>query len=201
MRRTALITALLTATSCAPPLEADDAGIDDDAMIDEMGGPQVEHTELGDDVVSTQVDATAEGTWVYLDLDDGRQLEVADPQADPEWDLAFQRFHIKLNGGVSGGADVQATPVEGTTFEALTTAPANGYLADQADGDDDDDDPDYVLREWYDYDFMTHVLTPAAVVYVVRHGSGHTKLQLDSYYDDAGTSGFVTFRWAPLASP
>jgi hypothetical protein len=46
---------------------------------------------------------------------------------------------------------------------------------------------------------MTHVLTPRAQVYVVRTAEGNAfKLEILAYYDDAGTSGMLTIRWAPL---
>ncbi|MEX1362972.1 MAG: HmuY family protein [Nannocystaceae bacterium] len=198
-----LTAALLGATACAPPLEADDASLEteDAGPIDADGGPQVDHEDLGDGVTATRVDATADGGWVYLDLSDGQQLEVDDPQANLDWDLAFRRFHIKLNGGASGGGGVEAAIVEDPSFETLSSAPADGYLYDQPDGDDEDDEPDYVLQDWYDYDIMTHVLTPAPVVYVIRHEDGYTKLVLDGYYDDAGTSGHPSFRWASVAPP
>lgn len=55
------------------------------------------------------------------------------------------------------------------------------------------------LGAWYDYDFMTHVLTPKPVVYVVRTVEGNAfKLEVQGYYDEAGTSGIFTIRWAAL---
>jgi hypothetical protein len=75
--------------------------------------------------------------------------------------------------------------------------PGDGWATDAADGDDENEDPDLVLGGWYDYDFMTHVLTPRAQV--VRTAQGNAfKLEILAYYDDAGTSGMLTIRWAPL---
>lgn len=193
---------LLSASACAPPLEAgDDAMATDDGPSEGAGGPQVEHEDLGGGLTSTRVDASDEDAWVYLDLSDGEQLELADPRADPDWDLGFRRFHIKLNGGVSGEAGVEAAVLPGVTFEELEVAPVDGFGSDEPDGDDDGDEPDYVLQQWYEYDARTHVLTPAPVVYVIRHGDQHTKIQIESYYDDAGTSGHLSFRWASVAAP
>ena len=188
--------------ACAPELEA---GLDEeedlDPMVDE-GGPQVDHMEDGEGVVRTHVDATAEDAWVYLSLADGAQLQVDAPLSDPSWDLAFQRFNIKLNGGISGSGEVEAATVLDVELEDVELAPADGYLSDQADGDDEDENPDYALHQWYEYNVMTHVLTPRAAVYVIRTGEGeHYKLQLVDYYDDAGTSGHPTFRWARVAAP
>jgi hypothetical protein len=79
----------------------------------------------------------------------------------------------------------------------VIAGPGDGWATDAADGDDENEDPDLVLGGWYDYDFMTHVLTPRAQV--VRTAQGNAfKLEILAYYDDAGTSGMLTIRWAPL---
>lgn len=202
LHSTLAIPMLALVGACAPDLTADDAGIEPEVMVDEMGGPEVGHNDEGEGVYLTRVDATSEEDWIYLDLADGSQLEVSDPQADPDWDLAFQRFHIKLNGGSSGSAGVEAVKLDETTFDEIEVAPADGYLSDQPDGDDDNDHPDYVLQDWYDYNFMTHVLTPAAAVYVVRTAEPvHYKIQVEAYYDDAGTAGHLSFRWSRVEGP
>jgi hypothetical protein len=60
---------------------------------------------------------------------------------------------------------------------------------------------DVVLAGGYAYDFMTHGLTPHPLVYVVRTVEGNVfELELVGDYDEAGTSGFSTFRWAPIAA-
>ena len=54
-------------------------------------------------------------------------------------------------------------------------------------------------QSWYDYDDVTHVLTPFPIVWVVKTADGsHVKLVIESYYDAAGTSGHFTWRWAPM---
>jgi len=193
---------MMLATACAPNLGAGaDADADSVVMVDEIGGPNIGHLDEGDNVFLTTIDASSETDWVYLSLVDGVQVEPDDPQTDPSWDLAFLRFHIKLNGGVSGASGVAAAQLDGVDFDDVSDAPAEGFEVDAPDGDDDDEDPDYVLRHWYDYSVMTHVLTPTATVYVVRSGDDHYRLQLDAYYDEAGSSGHPSFRWGSIAAP
>lgn len=201
--RSILPTALLLAlaTGCAADLSPndDDGG---PVVVDERGGPNVGHVDEGDGVIATRVDATSEEAWVYLDLDEGLQLDVDDPRTEPDWELAFMRFHIKLNGGASGTAGVEIAILEDVAFEDVDVAPADGYIRDLPDGDDENEEPDYALQDWYDYDIMTHVLTPRPVVYVLRTDqSRHYKLQIDTYYDEAGTSGHMQFRWAWIEGP
>ncbi len=204
--RTPLLSLVVLATTlsgaCAAELTPGDDEGGGPMTVDEMGGPNIGHTHEDDDVISTSVDATAEDVWVYLDLDDGQQLEVSDPRADPDWDIAFQRFNIKLNGGDSGTAGVEAILLEDMAFEDVDVAPAQGYISDLPDGDDENENPDYVFQDWYDYNIATHVLTPRPVVYVVRTAEPqHYKLQIDAYYDDVGTSGTLGFRWAWVEGP
>lgn len=203
MRTPPLPLALFFALTCACAAEltpGDDEG-GGPVMVDEMGGPNIGHTHEDDGVISTSVDATSEDVWIYLDLDDGQQLEVSDPRANPDWELAFQRFNIKLNGGESGDAGVEVALLEGVTFEDVDVAPADGYTSDLPD-DDDDQSPEYALQDWYDYDVMTHVLMPRPVVYVLRTAEPqHYTLQIDAYYDEVGTSGYLGFRWARIEGP
>jgi hypothetical protein len=145
---------------------------------------------------TTIVDATSMTDWTIADLETGMEATATDA-----WDLRFQRFHISTNGGISGSGGVEVAPVTGTSFDALTAAPASGYISDAADANGDGM-PDYAFEQgdgWYDYDADTHVLTPRPIVWVVKTDGGATlKLEILKYYDDAGTSGWFTLHWGPL---
>lgn len=166
---------------------------------DEGSGPQVQHQDEGGGVTRSTVDATSEEQWVYLDLESGQQLDVADGTQSAAWDLGFRRTTIAIDGGISGPGGMEAVALEGVAFADVTEVPAEGWVTDAADGDDDDMEPDLALAGWYAYDFMTHVLTPLPLVYVVRTVEGNAyKLEVLDYYDEAGTSAVYTIRWAPL---
>lgn len=178
-------------------------GADTDSTDDDTGsgdgGPQVDHEQDGDTVITT-VDATDDAAWIYLDLETRSQVTVADPLASDAWDLAFKRYDIASNGGVSGPGGLTIATVEGMELDAVTALPSGPWLSDAVDGDDTNDDPDYVMSGWYDYDFMTHVLTPKPVVYVARTPEGTAfAIQVLDYYDDAGSSGWMQVRWSPWA--
>lgn len=193
---------------CAESIGFDDEGLDlgdesestsDDAAESDTGGAagKIEHQALGGGVVRTTVDASDESAWVMLDLDGPSEL-AAD---DAGWELGFQRFSILVNGGISGSEGVEVAWVEGVAFESLVEVPSDlTWTSDAADGDDDDTDPDLAFVDWYDYDFMTHLLSPKDRVYLIRKGDGTLfKLQIADYYSESGTGGFVQFYWAPLA--
>lgn len=138
-------------------------------------------------VFTTRIDASSGTTWVWYSFQEGRVSESED------WTLAFQRYTIRLNGGTSGSWGVQAMVLDGADFEALDTVPAGDWLQDTAEAP--------VFSTWYDYDPATHVLTPADRVYIVREPDGDLfKMELLSYYDEAGNAGRPSFRWARLVT-
>lgn len=151
-----------------------------------------------------KIDATAADQWQLLDLD--APAAVSGQRAvDSSWDLAFQRFAVRLNSGVSGPGQAKVARVVGTSFDDLTVAPSSGWTSDAADGTDEDDKEDLavaMLGDWYAYDAASHKLTPADAVFAVRttHGK-YKKLQFLNYYDAAGTSGWLTVQWADLMAP
>jgi hypothetical protein len=147
----------------------------------------------------TRIDATSPTDWIHVDLETGGEVADTGP-----WDIAAQRFHLQLNGGFSGGAGVRVAPMAGADLSSVTEAPAEGWITDAADGPDDNDVPDYAFEQgdgWYGYDLATHVLTPRPIVWVLETGDrAQLALRIESYYDDAGTSGYLRLHWAPLAT-
>jgi len=172
------------------------------------------------DSIATQVDASDTEAWVYVDLDTGGdavRIEVEDPGAVPEWDIAFRRSNMKLNGGHSGPGSVAVAPLAGADFAALAEAPVAVYRVDEpATGEVDPDRPSFIDDDgtdfalgrpndaspsgWFDYDPVNHVLSPADVVFALRSSEGdYFKLRFLDYYSEVGSSGYPTFRWAPIA--
>ena len=203
MRRTLTITSLLTlplASACGDlELREDDAPV--------STGPDASLS--GADPSGTRtltIDATNDKAWVHVDLDAPELPPRTDPSALPGWDLALSRFKIKLNGGVSGSAGVQASLRVGESFPDLREAPTEGYASDAPDGADDDLDPEYVLSAgeggWWAYDPASHKLTPRPHVYVIESSErAYVKLALLGYYNQAGSAGYPTLTFAELAPP
>lgn len=190
---------LATCAACAPLLELPKADESD------AGAPQISSSTQGDATL-TRVDATDDARWVYFDCDTGAEVSPEDPTNSDAWDLAFQRFRVISNGGVSGTGGVIVAPLPGAAFDDIDEAPTDGWVNDRLDSDDDDDtDRDSAFlgeATWYDYDDGGHTLSPNDVVYVVRAtGGAYYKLRFVGYYDDAGTAGYPTFSWARVAAP
>ncbi len=151
---------------------------------------------------TTRVDASDSEAWVYFSFVSGGQVIPLDAANSSDWDLGFLRFHIISNGGVSGNGGASVAVLTDQTFEGVTSAPADGYVADQPDSDDSDMVVNSTFEAgdgWYAYDEMTNRLSPRALVYVVQTGRGaHYKLSILDYYDAAGSSGHPLFSWAEL---
>ena len=144
------------------------------------------------------VDATSHDGWVYLDLETMSLVEPGTPENSTEWDLAFKRSDIAVNGGVSGsgGVEVAAFPEYWDKFEDYTYAPPHGFATDEAG---EDGETAYVMAEWYDYDPSTHTLSAADMLYFVQSVEGnYYRLRFIGYYDSEGTSGNVSFEFGPV---
>ena len=215
----------LTAIGCAQNI----APIGDPATEDGESNPTSNNSTISEptggewDLIgrefSAVIDASDYELWVYLDLetglivnpvdpDSGDLVNIEAPEANMDWDLAFQRFKVKTNGGISGNGEVEGIRIDEVDFESVSEAPVDGYIVDLDDSDDLDTDPDYVFlgeSPWYDYaGAPTHALTPADAIYVLRSVDGnYFKLQFTGYYDapPRGTSGFPAFRWAGIKGP
>jgi hypothetical protein len=196
-----LVTALALQGACAEDLSQ---RLDPDAGPPADGRVDVE--DPGNGVQEARVDAKDEELWVYMSLAQGKAVppeQAGDPTA---WDLALRRFHIKLNGGASGSGTAAVALLPDAVFDDVAGVPADAaFLTDQPDADGDGVD-EYVMSigdtRWYAYEVATHVLTPKALVYVVRGADGsHYKFEMLDYYDAAGTAGYPAFRWAALAAP
>lgn len=183
---------VLLALGCAPSLS--ETHVWDDGDGSALG--KVVTSGEGDGVMSTTVDATDATAWTAVDLDADA---VEADYGDDVWDLAFQRFEIAVNGGVTGPGGVEAVFMEGLELSDVTAIPEEGWATDEPDGPDENALPDYVFRPWFDYDGDTHVVSAHPAAFAVRSTEGrHFALQMLEYYDDAGSPGMITFRWKRL---
>lgn len=181
---------------CAGDIRPADFGLTPPSDALTPTGP-VTTGQNADGTLATLVDATSDAVWTYLDFD---TRSATTP--DGPWELRFLRFHVSVNGGVTGPGGVEVAPIAGRALDEVKTEPSAGWLTDAPDGDDPNLDPDYAFEQgdgWYAYNFDTHVLTPRKLVWALRSPAGATiKLQIESYYDPAGTPAWFLLRWLPL---
>jgi len=151
----------------------------------------------------SHVDATAGGFsgtegFVYAKFTSEGLSTVAisdeDSLESADWDIAFRRFVVRLNSGVSGpGCVIAATLPDGTEFGGLHAAPDNvpyhaeayfkGANCTFVDDGTGIDGPGSVLSSYWNY---ISCVAMSGNVYVLRLSDGHhVKLKVESYYDPA----------------
>ena len=148
--------------------------------------------------VTFTIDATNREAWAYFSLASGDTVDVADAENSEAWDIGFQRTTVKLNGGVSGPGMGSVVMLKETTFEEVTEAPADGYLADTEDtfgivsGSG---------NGWYLYTGppLHQVIPLEGRVFVIKAADGtFAKVRFIGYYKDNENkkdSGHVTFEY------
>lgn len=195
--RALLFLALLFFVACAPRLEPKpfDAGI---PKMTEGDGGLFTSQDPFDGGVAMVIDATDAVRWVYFDFDTAVEVE----DLAPGWDIAFQRFNIKTNGGISGDGGVEVARVEAAALADVTMEPVGPWLVDEADGPDEGASEDFAFHQdpmWFEYDVRFHTLTPRPFIYVVRSTDKKLfRVKLRGYYDSVGTSGVMSLDWSPL---
>ncbi|MEM9066908.1 MAG: HmuY family protein [Myxococcota bacterium] len=192
-----------------------DAGTDDAGEVDAGASEPVQHTDIGNGVTETLVDGTDTRRWLALDLDNGGAVLDVSITEDTAWDLAIQRFAYRTNGGAGGPGNVRVAFRDDVTFEAATQAPEVGWTQDQPAEDsmipDDvpmgEEVPTTVISHgedpWFNYNPMTHVLTPKERVYFIETSDrAYVALQpVDYYSPETGDSGYPAFRWKMVDAP
>jgi HmuY protein len=191
-----LLTAL--AVSCAPSLLSDYPF--DGQGASSATGPLVAIEAVDDAGLTTmQVNAADKASQVYVDLDQGREMKVDEAFSTNGWELTFKRVAITENGGTTNPTGtVEVAALKPQRFEALTRAPATGYLQDGSQTVFNG-----AQGGWYSYTLSSHGVNPQSdLVYVVKSSAGaYFKLQILDYYDAAKTSGIYTLQYAPLLPP
>jgi hypothetical protein len=158
-------------------------------------GPLVSAEPGENGVVRLSIDATIKNSQVYVDLDEGREMKADVAFSTNQWDLAFKRYEVFLNGGSGNNTGkVWGLELTGQDFDALTRAPVEGYAQDGTK---------QVMGGWWDYDAISHrVLTRNDIVYVLISSEGkYFKLKMLGYYDSAGTPAAITLEYAPVLVP
>ncbi|MDX1957545.1 MAG: HmuY family protein [Leptospiraceae bacterium] len=171
------------------------------------------NTVEADGSIRTLVNAKNENLVVKFDF-----LTRSQINDDSIWDIGFERFKIKTNSGKTNSNGKGGACYLGQgNFSSITSSSANGCPQDKFLGDSDASvnvsssigtapsnfGQGYVgsqiMSNWYDYSIG--FLKASDRVYAVR-SSDESKifaLQFLDYYDSAGTSGYITFKWKEIS--
>jgi hypothetical protein len=148
--------------------------------------------EAGDSLLSGRVtlDARSADRWSFFDFSRDAPVEEPDPL---EWDVAVRRTSWIVNGGEGfpGRGGAQASD---TGYDDLRIALGGAYAGTIVSGGDS---AAAAFDGWYRYDFLSHLLWPRPISFVIRTADGrYAKLEIESYYCPGPEPGCVSFRYA-----
>ena len=77
------------------------------------------------------LDASNASEWKYFSFASGNIVQVANPSTDLTWDIAFNRYNIRTNGGTSGSGQGGVIRTESKNLSEVTSVPSGTYTADE----------------------------------------------------------------------
>jgi len=157
--------------------------------------PQAVGARLVGPIVYT-VDARSRDVWMYFDFARGSVVAVQEPKTD-SWDLTFQRYVMKTNGGQTNPTGQGALlSLRERNFAAVTQVPDKAEFISDVHPKNRPSSYNPVLEKWFNYSYLANVLAPKPLVYLVRtHDSKYAKMRLRSYYCANKSAGCLTFEY------
>ena len=157
--------------------------------------PQAVGARLIGPVVYT-VDARSRDVWMYFDFARGAVVAVQEPRTQA-WDLTFQRYVIKTNGGHTNPTRQGALLSLGERdFAAVTKVPEQAEFVSDVHPKNRPSAYNPIIDKWFNYSYLANVLAPKPVVYIVRtHDGKYAKMRLLSYYCANRSAGCLTFEY------
>lgn len=174
---------------------------------DPTNEPSTEDLEVKQVTLSRK---TAYGNdWIYFSLSKGKELTGIDEtnrESNNEWDLAFNRYNVRTNSGLSGKGKGGALDSGKTEMDEVAEVPAGTFVIDEmgkitsrftGNGVEEIESPlNKKLGEAIKFQGPPPSYTPNDHVYIIRTADGkYAKIQIESFYNDEGKSGFVTFKY------
>lgn len=165
-------------------------------------------------IINAQIDtlvtinASSYSNWIYYSLDSHSIVDIENPENSLEWDLAFQRKHIKTNSGLSGigngGAYVDSSLVwnqewdndelPDEMFFAVDTTLNDFY--DFATHTFGEGIKNPALNAWGWFDDNYHLNVTNYVFYVLASdGINIVKFWPQNYYNQTNQGGYVQLRY------
>lgn len=154
-----------------------------------------------------EINATNSTGWEYFSFAQNDTVSIINPSSSADWDLAFQRYRIRTNGGKSGngkgcaansyltgqtGFDELKIIPDTLTFvedDSISIAVMQGYSTYLVNPE---------LYKWFSMEFVSQgtQIVPEDYIYVVKTGTGnYAKVWFKSYYSSENKSGYVTIQY------
>ena len=157
--------------------------------------PQEVGARLVGPIVYT-IEARSRDVWMYFDFARGSVVTVQDPKTEA-WDLMFQRYVIKTNGGQTNPTGQGALlSMKERDFAAVTTVPDKVEFVTDVHPKNRPSSYNPVMEKWFNYSYLANVLVPKPLVYLVRtHDGKYAKMHILSYYCANKSAGCLTFEY------
>ena len=154
------------------------------------------------------VDASDYNDWVYFSLETFSQVDISNPSTSLEWDLAFQRKHIRTNSGLSGpgygSAAVDSSLSWIDSWNLINSIPDNlNWMEDDVLNDfynpithtfgEGIKSPPLNSWGWFDESYQLNP-THYALFVVAANGVDVVKIWPYGYYNQNGQGGHIQFR-------
>lgn len=154
-----------------------------------------------------EINSSSSAVWKYFSFEKNDTVTITDPATSAGWDLAFQRYRIKTNGGLSGtamgsaansyrkgqdGFDALITVADTASFtadEEIQIAVQQGYATYIVNPE---------LYTWFAFELAPQgtQIVPSDFIYIVKTADGkYAKVWFKSYYSAANSSGHVTMQY------
>ncbi len=157
--------------------------------------PQEVGARLVGPIVYT-IDARSRDVWMYFDFARGAVVALQNPKTE-RWDLAFQRYVIRTNGGQTNPAAQGALfSLPERALAAVTKVPEQAIFVSDIHPKNRPSSYNPLTEKWFDYSYLANVLAPKALVYIVRtHNGKYAKMRILSYYCMNKSAGCLTFEY------
>lgn len=154
-----------------------------------------------------EINSSSSTIWKYFSFEKNDTVTITDPLTSKGWDLAFQRYRVKTNGGLSGsgmGSAANSYKKGQAGFDALTavsdtasfSADASVQIAVQQGY------ATYILNPelytWFSIELASQgtQIVPSDFIYIVKTADGkYAKVWFKSYYSATNASGHVTIQY------
>ncbi len=161
----------------------------------------------GEDLTGATMTVEIDGSSgsVYFSFATGGAVDITDPATSTDWDLHFNNFDVKVNGGAGGpgGAGVYLGDDLPDNFDDILNGETNGYFADAMLSVFGPEDVEMNRIQWYNYTGSpAHELLTKNHVYIIKLPNGNLfKLAIENYYaviDEMATPAWYTIKYAEL---
>ena len=154
------------------------------------------------------INTSSYSNWVYYSFDSHSIIEIDNPESSLDWDLAFQRKHIRTNSGLSGqgngGAYVDSSLVW-NDYWGNDILPENmSFVTDSTLNDFYDvfthtfnsGIKNAALNSWGWFDDDYHLNVTNYVFYILEaDGSNIVKFWPQYYYNQTNQGGYIQLRY------